>query len=189
MELKREYRNVICIYKITCLVNGKILIGSTTNLYNRVCHYRTDMNKSNPLKHYNKVFYNDLIEYGLSSFVVDIVESYNNISDKDLKNKETYFMNLYDSLNPNKGYNIRQDIDGHCICADSTREIKRKQTSEQWKLGLRAGHSDKLKNYWKENNDRRKQQSSIMSANKTKYTYEVYNLKTKELKTNISYNE
>ena len=189
MQNFSNYQNVICIYKITCLVNGKILIGSTTNLYNRVCHYRTDMNKPNPLKHYNKIFYNDLIEYGLSSFVVDIVESYNNISDKDLKNKETYFMNLYDSINPNKGYNIRQDIDGHCICADSTREIKRKQTSEQWKLGLRAGHSDKLKNYWKDNDDRRKQQSSIMSANKTKYTYEVYNLKTKELKTNISYNE
>ena len=68
-------------------------------------------------------------------------------------------MNLYDSINPNKGYNIRQDIDGHCICADSTREIKRKQTSEQWKLGLRAGHSDKLKNYWKDNYDRRKQKN------------------------------
>ena len=81
MELKREYRNVICVYKITCVVNGKILIGSTTNLYNRVCHYRTDMNTPNPLKHYNKIFYNDLIEYGLSSFVIDIVESYNNISD------------------------------------------------------------------------------------------------------------
>ena len=56
MELKREYRNVICVYKITCVVNGKILIGSTTNLYNRVCHYRTDMNTPNPLKHYNKIF-------------------------------------------------------------------------------------------------------------------------------------
>ena len=189
MELKREYRNVICVYKITCVVNGKILIGSTTNLYNRVCHYRTDMNKSNPLKHYNKIFYNDLIEYGLSSFVLDIVESYNNISDKELKNKETYFMNLYNSRNPNIGYNIRQDIDGHCICADSTREIKRKQTSEQWKLGIRAGHSNKLKNYWKDNDSRKEQQSAIMSATKTKYTYEVYNLKTKELKTNVSYNE
>ena len=41
----------------------------------------------------------------------------------------------------------------------------------------------------KNNYDRRKQQASIMSANTTKYTYEVYNLKTKELKTNIRYNE
>lgn len=189
MELKREYRNVICVYKITCVVNGKILIGATTNLYNRVCHYRTDMNRPNPLKHYNSMFYNDLIEYGLSSFVLNIVEKYNDISDNSLKNRETYFINLYNSRNPNIGYNIRQDIDGHYICADSTREIKRKQTSEQWRLGIRAGHSDKLKNYWKDNDSRKTQQSAIMSANKTKYTYEVYNLKTKELKTNISYNE
>ena len=56
MQLKKDYQNVICVYKITCEINGKILIGSTTNLYSRVNNYRTDINRSNQLKHYNSYF-------------------------------------------------------------------------------------------------------------------------------------
>lgn len=190
MELDINFRNVTCVYKITCVVNNKILIGSTTNLYNRIVHYRTDMNKTNPLKHYNKEFYKDLVEYGLKSFKVDIVESYTNISDIELKNKETYYMNLYDSLNPNKGYNLRQDINGHCICADSTREIKRMQTKEQWASGIRINHSNKMKNYWIDNYDRKDQQSKLLSKIKTKFIYSIYNARTKELiKDNIEYKD
>ena len=59
MQLKKDYKNVVCVYKITCKPNGKILIGSTTNLYSRINHYRNDVNKDNPLKHYNKSFYDD----------------------------------------------------------------------------------------------------------------------------------
>lgn len=39
MENSNDYKNVKCVYKITCKVNNKILIGSTTNLYNRISHY------------------------------------------------------------------------------------------------------------------------------------------------------
>lgn len=189
MQNFSNYQNVICIYKITCKINGKILIGSTTNLYNRISHYRTDVNKSNPLKYYNHYFYEDIIKYGIDNFDIDIVEQFNNISNIELKNKETYYMNLYNSLDRNIGYNIRQDINGKCICSEETREIKRKQTSEQWKLGIRAEHSNKMKNYWKDNDTRKIQQSSIMTANKTKYTYSIYNLETNEEICNIDYND
>ena len=85
MQNFSNYQNVICIYKITCKINGKILIGSTTNLYNRISHYRTDVNKSNPLKYYNHYFYEDIIKYGIDNFDIDIVEQFNNISNIELK--------------------------------------------------------------------------------------------------------
>lgn len=189
MKLSKNYNNVICVYKITCVPNGKILIGSTTNLYNRVNHYRYDINKTNPLKHYNKYFYEDLVKYGINMFNIEIIESFDAIDTVELKNKETYYIEFYNSTNRSIGYNIRKDIDGHYICADSTREIKRKQTSEQWKLGVRDKHSDKMKEYWKNNDNRKIQQSKILSTNKTKYVYSVYNRETKEKFDNLSYEQ
>lgn len=190
MKLLSSYNNVTCVYKVTCIENNKILIGCTTNLYNRIKHYRSDINKSNPLKYYNISFYNDLSKYGIDSFNIEILEQFDDISDKELKNKEAYYMDLYNSLDPNIGYNIRKDIDGHCICSDSTREIKRQQTKLQWKLGIRNGHSDKMKIYWKNSdNSRKEKQSLTMSENKTKYSYTIYDNKNNILKENISYND
>ena len=80
--------------------------------------------------------YKDLIKYGIESFTITIVEKFNSISDIELKNKETYYMNLYNSLDRTIGYNIRQDINGKYICSDSTKEIKRLQTSKQWADGI-----------------------------------------------------
>ena len=138
MQLKKDYKNVVCVYKITCKPNGKILIGSTTNLYSRINHYRNDVNKDNPLKHYN----------------------------------------------------IRQDIDGKYVCANSTKEIKRLQTFEQWHNGIRNNHSIKMQNYWKDNNTRKLQQSSIMSKNKTKYKYTIINKSTnKIIKQDVGYTD
>lgn len=190
MNLKSDYKNVICIYKIICKSNGKIIIGSTTNLYNRINHYRNDINKLNPSHHYNKNLYNDIIKYGINNFEIEIIERFDDIDGTELKNKETYYMNLYNSLNPEIGYNIRQDIDGHCICSDTTREIKKQQTSEQWNLGIRAGHSDKMKDYWANNNDRRIKQSKLFTEYKTKYSYTIINNKTNEIvKDNILYKD
>lgn len=190
MKLDIKFKNVTCVYKVTCVVNGKILIGSTTNLYDRVCQYRSDINRPNPLKHYNKRFYEDVLKYGIKSFTIDIVETYTIISDKELKNKETYYMNLYDSLNPNKGYNIRQDIDGRYICAESTREIKRMQTKAQWSSGVRVNHSGKMKDYWCDNYARKEAQAKLLSKIKTKFVYSITNIKTNEvIKENIDYKD
>lgn len=189
MELSKEFKDLVCVYKITNVYNNKILIGSTINLYNRICHYRTDINKSNPLKHYNKTFYEDILKYGINSFIVSIVETFDNISNVELKNKESYYIKLYDSINPNIGYNLRLDIDGKYIVNESTRLLKRKQTTEQWKNGIRDNHSNKLKDYWKNNDERKKQQSKIMHDNLTKYVYNIYDINNNLLYNNIDYNK
>ena len=191
MVLKESYKNVVCIYKVTCIPNGKILIGSTTNLYKRVIHYRNDIHKDNPLKYYNRLFFNDLVKYGINNFEISIVKQFDDdVDSNSLKDEETYYMNKFDSVNPNIGYNIRQDLNGHYICANSTRKLKSVQTKLQWDLGIRSNHSSRMKDYWSENNNRKCQQSEIMRKNKTKYVYDIVNIKTgKYIKKDILYRD
>ena len=189
MKFTDDIPNVCCVYKITNPINNRILIGSTKNLRNRINHYRNDVKKDNPLKHYNRLFLQDIMDFGLFSFNVDIIEEFNeNITDKELKNKETEYILKFNSINPSIGYNIRLDIDGKYICNDSTRDLKRKQLKEQWSKGVRKNHSNLMKEYWKNNADRREKQGGLFSKYLTKYVYNIY--KNNELiKEHILYKE
>lgn len=188
MRLNDSIPEVICVYKITNIVNGLILIGSTTNLNKRINHYRNDIKKDNPLKHYNRRFLDDIITYSINSFVVDIIEEFdNNITNIELKNKETDYILQYNSINPEIGYNIRLDRDGKYICNSSTRLLKKEQLKEQWALGIRDNHSKKLKNYWNDNNERKKEQSKVMTKALTKYFYTIYDTKGNIIYENINY--
>ena len=80
MKLTDEIPSVCCVYKITNTINNLILIGSTINLNKRINHYRNDVKKSNPLKHYNRRFLEDIVNYGLNSFVVNIGLSFSSKS-------------------------------------------------------------------------------------------------------------
>lgn len=189
MKLTDEIPRICCVYKITNTISNLILIGSTTNLNNRINHYRNDIHKDNPLKHYNRRFLQDIINYGIKSFVVDIIEEYNNdITSVELKNNETKYILQYNSVNPKIGYNLRLDLDGKYICNDSTRILKSEQLKEQWSSGVRANHSNAMKDYWKNNNDRKLQQSKVMSKALTKYVYNIY-LDDKLIKKHIYFAE
>ena len=189
MKFTDDIPNVCCVYKITNTINNRILIGSTKNLRNRINHYRNDIKKDNPLKHYNRLFLQDVVDFGLFSFTVDIIEEFNeNITDKELKNKETEYILKFNSINPSIGYNIRLDVDGKYICNDSTRDLKSKQLKEQWSKGVRKNHSNLMKEYWKNNADRREKQGGLFSKYLTKYVYNIY--KNNELiKEHILYTE
>lgn len=189
MKFTDEIPCICCIYKITNTISNLILIGSTTNLNKRINHYRNDINKENSLKYYNRRFLQDIINYGINSFIVDIIEEYDNdITNIELKNNETKYILQYDSINPNIGYNLRLDIDGKYICNNSTRILKSNQLKQQWSEGIRNNHSNIMKDYWKNNQDRKNKQSKIMSKALTKYVYNVY-LDNKLIKEHILYSE
>lgn len=190
MKLTENIPTVVCIYKITNEINHLIIIGSTTNLKNRINHYRNDVKKLNPLKYYNVRFYNDLIKYGINNFNVEILEEIDsNITNKELKNKETKYILKYDSINPKIGYNLRLDVNGKYICNNLTKLIKKLQTKQQWLEGIRDTHSDTMKNYWKDNTKRREQQSKIMTNNLSKYLYNVYNINKVKIYSLLTYKQ
>lgn len=190
MKFTDNIPHVCCIYKITNTINNLIIIGSTIDLNKRINHYRNDIKKDNPLKHYNKRFLDDIIKYGINSFNIEIIEKFNNdITNMELKNNESKYIIEFNSINPNIGYNLRLDINGKYICNDLTKQLKSKQLSEQWNSGIRDSHSDKMKNYWEDNETRRLDQADIMRRNLTKYLYNVKDAHNNIIYANLTYNE
>lgn len=91
--------NMIGIYSITCLANNKIYIGSSINIINRFKAHKTALNKN---KHNNIYLQRSFNKYGLENFKFEILEECNK---ENILEKENYYMNLYNTLLSNKGYN------------------------------------------------------------------------------------
>ena len=131
---------VFCIYKIT-FPNNKIYIGQTTRLISlRIKeHVRNSKNGKYPL-------YYAIRKY--KSFTVDVCEICDSIY--SLNNKETFYINFYNSLIDDNGYNC--DTGGeNKICSEQTKlkisksNIGKKMSNETKKkysiakLGVKTG--------------------------------------------------
>jgi group I intron endonuclease len=89
------------IYKVTNLVNNKIYIGQTIKtLKERIKnHVRESKNKN-----IYRPFLLALKKYGLENFLFEEIDNADSLNELD--KKEIYWINLYDSTNKEKGYNI-----------------------------------------------------------------------------------
>lgn len=95
-------KNVSCvIYKFTNLVNGKIYIGQTKNsLRKRVISHLSQSNNNN--KHKKHYFQRALYKYGLTNFDIEILET---CDYQNLNNREIYWINHFNTTDPELGYN------------------------------------------------------------------------------------
>lgn len=99
------YPNGAGIYKLTG-IDGKVYIGKTVNFRNRFSvHKRCGKNTKNG--YYLK---NAIVKHGWDSFSIEIletIENFDSLRDNDgLLEREAYYIELYDSTNPEKGYNF-----------------------------------------------------------------------------------
>lgn len=190
MKINDNIPEIICIYKITNLKTNRILIGSTRNLHKRIIQYKYDIIHQR-VNAVNKRFLIDLLNESLNILNIEILEEFDeNVSDIVLKNKETEYIKNYNSLDETVGYNIRLDNNGKYICNLSTKKLKSEQLKQQWKFGIRNKHSNDMKNYWNNvSNERKEQQSEIMSKNLTKYYYNIYDINENLIKENANYKE
>lgn len=90
------------IYKVTNIITGKIYIGKTKQ--------GLEIRKKSHLFNYKKeseyisYFYRALQKYGEENFIWEIIDY--GVSDKQLNEKEKEWIWLYNSNNPNFGYNM-----------------------------------------------------------------------------------
>lgn len=96
--------NILCgIYKITCLENNKIYIGSSNNIYKR---WREHKNQLNNNKHCNIYLQNEWNLFGSNKFKFEIICTCN---EKDRFMLEQDYLDKYLPFNRNgNGYNIQE---------------------------------------------------------------------------------
>ena len=95
------------IYKIVNLINNKVYIGSTYNIYKRGWEHFNYPDKSNP------ILQKSMIKHGKNNFRFEILEEFKfsdnydkNCKREYIEGREQYYMDLYECYNLNKGYNI-----------------------------------------------------------------------------------
>ena len=105
-------REKICgIYKITNLVNGKVYIGQSVDIYKRwKSHKWSSYNKN--CSDYDNILHRAFRKYGEDKFSFEIIEE---CSEEELNEKEIYYIKEYNSYVKNEsanGYNLTIGGDG-----------------------------------------------------------------------------
>ena len=128
MKRRTEDKFKSGIYVIYNTLNQKKYVGKAVNIYRRMKHHVTSLNTKN--KDENPHLINAWHKYGRNAFEYYVVEyiDLENVEELNevLSNRELFWMKELDSLNPEKGYNLRYDSKGKCFVSEETREKCRK---------------------------------------------------------------
>lgn len=80
---------MIGIYKITCLIDGKVYIGQSINLKQRLQQHKSQLKKNKHFNYHLQCAYN---KYGADNFIFEVIAEY---TAKQLNDMETYWRDYY----------------------------------------------------------------------------------------------
>lgn len=165
-------KGVSGVYLIHNTVNNKAYIGQTKCMYKRCHQYLYDF-RERKLGHLNDYLFNAMQKIGIDKFQfipLEFVDSH-----EILTEREKYWIEHHDTLNRNYGYNLRLDDQEYGLITNpETSEKMTRNLKSQWESGLRDGHSEKMKDSWASNPERRAKQSQMFREMRTKYEYQVH---------------
>ena len=153
MKQRAEDKFKSGIYIIQNNINQKKYVGKALDIYKRIKAHVTALNTKDVNE--NRHLINSWHKYGRESFsyyVIEyIFEEDKDILEQKLKDRELYWINNLDTLNREKGYNMRLDSEGKCIVLEETRKkCKESQIKRFSDENERKKISDKLKTLRKE---------------------------------------
>lgn len=163
MKVKTCDKNKCGIYLIRNLINGKVYVGKSINIYKRIIAHICGLTAKRK-KEENSHFISAWHKYGKNAFEYIVLEE---CCFEKLSEQEVYWMNFYNSNDSKKGYNKRLDSEGGMIPHKETKlKLKTalhnrfKDPNERKKIG------DKSKAFWKNNPD--KKELMRLNVKKTK---------------------
>lgn len=170
------------VYCITCAINNKKYIGCSNNIYSRINQHKLYLNQNNP-RYENQYIIEDWNKYGNENFEYHVLEYFNKkLSKKEKEDREFYWITKLNTINREKGYNLRRDCSEQgMIALDETKKrysealIKRFQNpKEREKIGKKSSA------FWKCNPKIKEIMADKVSKSLTKFYIEQYT-KTGEL--------
>jgi len=182
MKLNRQRDLNKCgIYLIRNKVNQKVYIGKSINIYTRIKDHITALNRKN--KNENIHLINSWHKYGKDCFEYEVLE-YLERNDNILSEKELYWMVEYDSINRDKGYNLRLDSSTKCILPEETKKRMSEGTKKYYENNPEARKKigDTSSKFWKENPEIKQQMAEKVSKAKHKFKIAQYTRDMKLIK-------
>jgi len=135
------------IYKITCLGNNKVYIGSAVWIKKRWSSHRTHLRQN---IHHNPHLQNAFNLYGEKSFVYEVIEK---CKKEKLIDREQYWIDKYNAFDKNTGFNVIPKADRSVMSEETKRKIslanKGRKKSAETRARMKAAQQNRSKEWCK----------------------------------------
>ncbi len=129
------------IYKITNLINKKILFGQTVQEPSvRWAQYKWNWKK----KHKNQHIYNAFSKYGIENFTFEVIDT-NAKNMEQLNNLEIFYIEMWKTQDRNIGYNIQPGGLNKAMTEETKKKISDINRGRQTALGRKWTDEQRIK--------------------------------------------
>jgi group I intron endonuclease len=108
------------IYLIFCLGNQKAYVGQSKSVKKRIADHKAALRNN---RHINSYLQSAFTKYGENLFTFTVLEYPEDTSPENLTVREQYWIDFFDSMNREKGFNLREAEDRSSFTEEHRQKI------------------------------------------------------------------